>query len=180
MDAFSFGVLMVLLLLAAAWDLLRRKVPNALTIPAALAGLIHAAVRGGAGGLALAAGIAGAVLVAGFLLNLAGAIGGGDAKLLAAMAALGGGAWFAEALVWIAAFSVIASLALLARKRALFPLLGRFGRAVVDVAVWQVEPVEPLVQGRGHLIPFAVVIAAGGTAALMASSAGWSLLGVLA
>jgi|SRR6185437_10583143 len=70
---------------AAAWDLRTRRIPRWLTVPTLVLGLAWHAWHGGLASAFLAAA---AGLVLGFMLLQLGAIGGGDAKLLAALGAL--------------------------------------------------------------------------------------------
>ncbi|HEX9243684.1 MAG TPA: A24 family peptidase [Anaeromyxobacter sp.] len=81
-------MLAVLLGIAAAWDVRRRRIPNELTVSIAVAGLVARALASGAPGAA--SGLA-AALVAGVVLWPAwarGALGGADLKL-----AVGAGTW---------------------------------------------------------------------------------------
>ncbi len=104
-----------LLWVAVATDLLWRRIPNALTAPAGLLGLIyHASPAPGAlgAGAALAGMLAGGALL--LVLYRMGRVGGGDVKLLAALGAWLGpeavtalfvyGAWagtlYAASLLW--------------------------------------------------------------------------------
>ena len=90
-------VILIILALAVVWDLNSRKIPNALTMPAAAGGLVfHLFTKGVPGlkfsslGLAVGLGI--------FLVPyLLGGIGGGDVKLLAAL-----GAWLGPKSILIA------------------------------------------------------------------------------
>lgn len=76
-----------LLAIAAAADVAWRRIPNGLAAAVAAIGVLrHAAVGPGALGLAVA--VAGSVLLAGVLLWQRGVFGGGDVKLLAAVALL--------------------------------------------------------------------------------------------
>ena len=91
-------VILIILAIAVGWDLKARKIPNALTIPAAAGGLIfHLTTTGMPGlkssALGLATGL-GVLLV----LYLLGGMGGGDVKLLAAL-----GAWLGPKSILITA-----------------------------------------------------------------------------
>lgn len=91
-------------LAACVVDVRTRRIPNVLTLGAALAGLlVQIALHGSDGALAAASGwLVGALL---FLpLFALGGMGGGDVKLLAAL-----GAWLGPRdAVWLAAYSAIA------------------------------------------------------------------------
>jgi prepilin peptidase CpaA len=98
------SVAIVLVVIAAGWDLATRRIPNVLTFGAALAAFfVHGYVAGWSG---LGASLAGwAVGVAFFLPFFAlSGMGAGDVKLLAAV-----GAWIGAATtVWVALYSSIA------------------------------------------------------------------------
>ena len=101
----SFHIIVVgVALVAAAWDVATRRIPNALTFGAALAALIvHAYVGGWSGaGMAAAGWAAGVALF--FPVFALGGMGAGDVKLLGAL-----GAWLGPvAAVWVALYSGIA------------------------------------------------------------------------
>jgi prepilin peptidase CpaA len=85
---------------AAVTDLRSHRIPNYITIPALLLGLVLSVLSGGLAGLGQsAAGIGLALGV--FVLSLlcGGGIGGGDIKLLGAVGALGGAAFLLQSLV---------------------------------------------------------------------------------
>lgn len=73
--------------LGAAWDLRHRRIPNVLVVLAAGAGLLYRAIPGGPGLMDGVVALGWALLI-GFALFAIGALGGGDAKFFAALAAL--------------------------------------------------------------------------------------------
>ena len=101
----SFEIIVVgIALVAVAWDVATRRIPNLLTFGAALAALVvHAYVGGWAGlGMAAAGWAAGVALL--FPIFALGGMGAGDVKLLGAL-----GAWLGPvAAVWVALYTGIA------------------------------------------------------------------------
>ncbi|MBL0157199.1 MAG: prepilin peptidase [Bryobacterales bacterium] len=89
-------------LAASVTDLRNRTVPNWLTCPAILCGLLWYGITGGLRGAGFS--LAGAMVGFGSLLVffLMGNMGGGDVKLLAAFGALVGPGLVFQALIWIA------------------------------------------------------------------------------
>lgn len=99
-EIFAIGVALV----AVAWDLATRRIPNVLTFGAAFAALVaHAYIGGWNGaGMAAAGWVAGVTLF--FPVFALGGMGAGDVKLLGAV-----GAWLGPvAAVWVALYSGIA------------------------------------------------------------------------
>jgi len=154
---------LVVLGLALAWatvcDLRRRRIPNVVTGPLLLLGLV---ARGFVlGPSAALSGLAAAVIVilALYVPWSSGGIGGGDVKLAAATSAwLGLGNLIVFALATAAAGGAVAALCyVLARPAARAEV-----RANVTLAVLQGE-LPPVPSHRaGHLsVPYAVAIAAG-------------------
>jgi prepilin peptidase CpaA len=91
-------------LLAVAWDISTRRIPNVLTFGAALVALIAHAYSGGWNGLGMAAGGWAAGVALFFPVFALGGMGAGDVKLLGAV-----GAWLGPvAAVWVALYSGIA------------------------------------------------------------------------
>jgi prepilin peptidase CpaA len=98
------SVAIVLVVIAAGWDLATRRIPNVLTVGAALAAFfVHGYIAGWSGaGASLAGWAVGLVLF--FPFFALGGMGAGDVKLLAAV-----GAWLGPAAtVWVALYSSIA------------------------------------------------------------------------
>jgi prepilin peptidase CpaA len=89
---------------ACVVDVRTRRIPNMLTFGAALGGFLHQVVTGGLDGAFTSAGgwLVGALVFLPFFLL--GGMGGGDAKLIAAL-----GAWLGpRETLWLAAYSAIA------------------------------------------------------------------------
>jgi len=101
----SFQIIVVgVALVAVAWDVATRRIPNALTLGAAFAALVvHACLGGWSGaGMAAAGWAAGVALF--FPVFALGGMGAGDVKLLGAL-----GAWLGPvAAVWVALYSGVA------------------------------------------------------------------------
>ena len=155
------GLMLVAAAVAVITDVRERRIPNALTLPLAIAGLGIGAVSGGLDGLVMAVAgcLAGGLL---FLLPVAKlGWGMGDLKLVAALGAMGG-PLFA---LWMGLYAMAAgglfALVWLKQQGQLAPVLGRMqgdlraGRAPI---------------ARGDLsIPYAAPIAAGMLVALFVS-----------
>ncbi|MFH1312003.1 MAG: A24 family peptidase [Candidatus Eisenbacteria bacterium] len=93
MGSFRFWILLLMVCVAATaaiFDLRQRRIPNALTVPAMLAGIVIHTARSGWGGFTfslLGLAIGGGALLLFFVF---GGMGAGDVKLLAGIGALGG------------------------------------------------------------------------------------------
>jgi prepilin peptidase CpaA len=148
---------------ACVTDLRARRIPNALTFSAALAGLAAHAIVGGARGLAMAAAGWGVGLLLFLPLFALRGIGGGDVKLLAAL-----GAWLGPRdAFWLACWSAVAGGVF-----AVFVAMahGYTRRAVANVwsmvAFWRIMGVRPhptvtLETARGPRLPYSLPIAVG-------------------
>lgn len=152
--------LLTLLALAVGWDLATRRIPNAITVSGGLAAL---GLRGMSGWEPLVAGALGLVLglVLALPLVALGAMGGGDAKLLAAVGAfLGPGPLVTAILVTALAGGVLA-IVVAARWGALAATLAH----TLDLARRAVGrsdgPRRTLATEGALAIPYAVPIAIG-------------------
>lgn len=166
-DSPSIAV-MVLGAAAAATDVRTRRIPNALTLGAAVVGIAFGGAANGGYGLGWS--VAGWVV--GLLLFLPlfalRAMGGGDVKLLAAF-----GAWLGPALVcWVAVYGAIAGgglalLLVLWRGRLAATLAGM--RAIVihwRLSGLKPHPVVTLDNPEAVRMPYALPIALGALATL--------------
>ena len=126
---------------ACVTDLRTRRIPNVLTIGAALAGLVFQFATGGVEGLGQAAlgWLLGALV---FLLPFAlGGLGGGDVKLLAAL-----GAWLGPAdALWLVLYTGVAGGVMAVAVSARY---GYLGTALQNVRLllchWQVAGIKAL------------------------------------
>lgn len=157
-----------LLALACISDIRTRRIPNALTFPAAVAGVIFHAASGGlpAAGWSLLGWLAGAALF--FPIFALRGMGAGDVKLLAAV-----GAWLGPGQVVIAA--LLTSIAGGVMGLAVALGAGYLWTAILNLRLllthWRVAGVQPLpdmtLEGtRGPRLAYALPIAVGTTVTL--------------
>ena len=85
MTVIKWGVVIGASLVAAVWDLRKRRIPNAVTFPLLIAGLIWAAWFGGLLGLAESAGACVLLALPYVILFVFAGGGAGDAKLMGAI-----------------------------------------------------------------------------------------------
>ena len=160
---------LLVILLAAIWDLRQRRIPNRLVMAGAALGILLQMIAADPGGVLAA--ITGllvglAILLPGYLMGFTGA---GDAKLMAAVGTfLGPWGVFQAALASIAVGGIIAlgfALSSLVSRQSISPW-GRYGLMLKTLAVTgkplYIAPEEGEVMGRKF--PFAVSIAIGTTA----------------
>ena len=157
-DVIVIGTLAAAGLAAAAIDLRTRRVPNALTISLAAAGLAVAAA--GIGRVSLAGSLAGLAIGVGLMLpgHLFGATGAGDVKLFGASGALLGPAAIVAAFIYTAiAGGALAIVVALGRGR-LRRTLGGTARLVATGAA-NAAAIEAATEN--NRFPYAPAIAVG-------------------
>lgn len=135
-EYWPLGVLAVALVTASVTDLRSGKIPNWITYPTVVVGLIGHTLFGGwsGGDTILAVGLQGSLLglAAGFLPLFvawwAGGIGGGDAKLMGAIGALTGPGLALSAMFYGFAVAAVMALIVMLHRRVTRRTLGRIGR----------------------------------------------------
>lgn len=109
---FQWGVIIGASLFAALYDLRKKRIPNALTLPLFIVGLIWAVWFGGLSGLAESAGASALLALPYIILFLFFGGGAGDAKLMGAI-----GAWLGlkQGLIVLACVAIAGGILALAR-----------------------------------------------------------------
>lgn len=141
--------------LAAATDIRMHRIPNYLTVPAAVLGLAyHTLAPTGWGLLASLAGLAvGFSLL--FIPWLLGGSGMGDVKLLAALGAWLGWKCLLTAFAVSTIFAAVGALAIMTHN-SLTEGNSKTGRRKVDLRQWTSRPSN---RRRSRILPFAVPVA---------------------
>ena len=162
--------LSAVLILAAAWDWRTGRVPNRLTYPAMLLGLVWAALTGaiaggaaGAGdGLARAVIAGGAGLLPFYVIFAAGGLGGGDAKLMGAVGAISA-SWRCVLATTVYAFVIGFVLAIVIMVHR--GLVRRTFSRLLGAALTSSARVRPDLPDDSPRVPFALAIGLGGLVA---------------
>jgi prepilin peptidase CpaA len=173
MVIFQWGVVIGASLIAALGDLKEKRIPNALTFPVLVVGLIWSAWLGGFSGLAESAGTCALLALPYVMLFLFFGGGAGDAKLMGAL-----GAWlgFRQGLVVLACVAIAGGIQgiakAIARKRlkyvltSLYVSLFGFLLPLVTNRKVKLAEVQTEVKQSDNLdIPYGVAIFAGVCAA---------------
>jgi prepilin peptidase CpaA len=147
----------------ACSDYRRRRIPNAWTAPCAIAGLLLHGWLGGWREMAtalLAASLAGTVFL---LFYLAGGMGGGDVKLIAAVSACAGLSHVAAILIATALMGGVFALVVALAARRLRQTLANVGRLLAHHggSGLQPHPELNLAHSQAHRLPYGLAIAAG-------------------
>lgn len=160
MSRIEDALLLALAVLAGGWDAFTRRIPNWLTLPAAIVGLAWHGYRDGWRGLGFALG--------GWLLGLVvllplfalGGMGAGDVKLLAAAGALAGPQGLVVIFIYTGLCGGIAAVALALARGRLGATLRNTARLVFLLGGGKMDEARKLDPAAGRL-PYGVVIAAG-------------------
>ena len=167
-----YAVVAVVLLAASFTDVRREKIPNWITYPGVLVGLVGHALSGGLmGDGPLELGLAGSAvdLAVGFLplmvAWLAGGIGGGDAKVMGAVGALTGWRFTLAAMLYGFATAAVMALAVMIAKKTTRRTLGRVWRFLV-LLMAPGRPVDPATESSSK-IPFGLALCIGAAVALI-------------
>jgi prepilin peptidase CpaA len=158
---FSIILTVIILIVAAGWDIKTGTIPNFITIPAVIAGLLLSVVYyGGFLGLKesfFGAGLGLLLLVIPFIL---GGIGGGDVKLMAAIGALNGWEFVLYAFLYSAVVGGImaAAISLWNKKlgQVIFNILMQF-----TTGQFKIEEGEKSPLSSGLSFPYGIAIMIG-------------------
>ena len=164
--AIADAVLATGLVTASLLDLRSGRVPNLLTVPMIVVGIALASSVAEALTRAV---IVLAALVVGYAFYAVGIVGGGDVKLVAAIAALKGGAFLVTTLIAASLVGLVVAVISLAHHRALVPFFSRLYMAVLDVIRYGFST-RPVIGEEPHRIPYALVIAGGTLLAYIAET----------
>jgi prepilin peptidase CpaA len=161
-DTIATLALCALSVTAVLWDVKTRRIPNVLTVSGLLVALLLRAVQGP---LPLAAGVMAAVIGLGLTLPLvlAGALGGGDMKLLAASAAFVGPGALPVLLLVTAIVGGALAVVVSARRGALAETMNH-ARALVSRGAGTPAARRTLATPGALAVPYGVAIAVGALA----------------
>lgn len=152
----------VLLLLAAFEDVRERRIPNWLTMTGIIAGPVLWGLVGGSGPAVAALAGAGLALVGGMAFFALGALGGGDAKLLALVGAFLGPVRLLVACLVIGVLGGVLALAIAVGTRRLGPTLRGVWMLGLNLLTIGRRGTRMSIDSPGsHTLPYGAVIAAG-------------------
>lgn len=162
---------LILVTVSGYWDLRFRKIPNWLTLPGIVLGLVmNALLRGGSGirdsGLGLLIGFG--ALFALFILNW---MGGGDVKLMAAIGALKGHPFVISALWYSLLAGIVLGLMMLILNHRTRQTLKRLF-LVIASRLSPLIPRQELIAAQNQPVPFGFAIALGTIWAIIAGNPG--------
>ncbi len=171
LKTWPYGVMVITLLVAVVTDLRTGKIYNWLTYPVVAVGLIGHTLVGGLGGSDYSIGLAGSLagLAVGFapmlLAWMAGGIGGGDAKLMAAVGALAGWTFALSAMFFGFAVAALMALAVMIRHKLVKQTMGRIWR-FISLVIVRGRPADPAAP-ESRKIAFGIALCVGSAIALV-------------
>jgi prepilin peptidase CpaA len=175
-NAWAYGVMAVMLIVAAVTDVRSGKIYNWTTYPVILIALVGHALMGGwlgtpaADGQSGTMGLLGAIigLAVGFvpmrLARLAGGIGGGDAKAMAAVGALAGWRFALTSMFYGLAVAFVMAIVVLLVRRITKETFGRIGR-YIWLLLMRAGPADPSTP-QSPKIPIGLALCIGTAVAL--------------
>jgi len=178
--AWAYCVLAAAVAAAVVADLRTGRIPNVVTLPAVGLGLIGHTLFGGLAGEPGQLGLAGAAagLAAGFLpmlaAALAGGVGMGDAKLMAAVGALGGWRFALATMLYGLIAALVLAVVAMVQHRVVKRTLGRVWRFLVLTLAPRSGPVPTTADSPK--VPMGVAFGLGAAAAMievLARGRGW-------
>ncbi len=169
MQWWPFIVLAAVVSIAAVTDIRSGRIHNVITYPAVAIGLIGHTLAGGLRGSENAMGLIGSLagLAIGSTLLvawLAGGIGGGDAKLMAAVGALAGWRFTLSAMFWGFLIAALMAVFVMVRKRITIRTLGRIWRFLI-LSLTPSKPASPVIADSPK-IPFGLALCIGSAMAI--------------
>ena len=178
--AWAYVLLAAMVVAAVVADLRSGKIPNAITLPAVALGLVGHTLFGGLGGggqMGLSDAAAG--LAVGFLpmlaAALAGGVGMGDAKLMAAVGALGGWRFALATMFYGLVAALVLAVFVMIRRRLVQRTLGRVWRFLVLALAPRSGPVPTTADSPK--VPLGLAFGLGAAAAMVEALAtggrGW-------
>jgi len=155
------AALAIMLAVAVVVDVRDGRIPNWVTVPGLVAGLLIGAFLEGGVPLAALAG-AGVALLVSFPLVVLGGLGAGDAKLLTAVGAFVGAGGLLPVLVYGALAGGVLTVGSLVRRRALLPALVNTKNLLIYwVSLGKAGQRIDLASPGAQTVPYGVAIAAG-------------------
>lgn len=154
-------VLIVVLTVAAISDIRYRKVRNWLTMPAMVVGPLLAAfhANGQLGVISSLKGL-GIMLVVGMFVYMIGFLGGGDAKLLAAVGSFVGISAVGIVLMWIALMGAVMAISVVFVRHGVIGGLKRIKSGFATMLVSK-SVITGVVDEKATKLPYSIAIAAG-------------------
>ena len=155
------STLCVILTIAAAIDLQYRRIPNALTLPAIICGLIYHSYLSGLDGFLFSSG--GTLLGLGLLLlfYILGMMGAGDVKLMSAVGSILGPAGVFKAFLFTAIAGGIYAVIVLARDGQLIGFLRRMVMSLKLSIMTRVPTLLPNENKKSPVLCYGIAIAIG-------------------